>query len=69
MKSGKSYFAGRGISMETIDEFSLGYAPDAWDKLTKAFTARGVSRDFLLEDGLSMERQGGGLYDRFRPGC
>ena len=63
---GKAYFAGRGISMETIDEFSLGYAPDAWDKLTKAFTARGVSRDFLLEDGLSMERQGGGLYDRFR---
>ena len=64
---GKTYFAGRGIKMETIEEFGLGYAPDAWDKLTKAFLARGVPQDFLLEDGLAMERrEGNGIYDRFR---
>ncbi|MDY6268113.1 MAG: DNA primase [Selenomonadaceae bacterium] len=63
---GKAYFAGRGISVETIDEFSLGYAPEAWDKLSKAFLARGVPKEFLLENGLAMERQGGGIYDRFR---
>ena len=64
---GKAYFAGRGISMDTIEEFGLGYAPNAWDKLTKAFTAREVPQEFLLEDGLAMERrEGNGIYDRFR---
>ena len=64
---GKTYFAGRGISMDTIEEFGLGYAPNAWDKLTKAFLARGVPQAFLLEDGLAMERrEGQGIYDRFR---
>lgn len=64
---GKAYFAGRGISMDTIEEFGLGYAPNAWDKLTKAFLARGVPQEFLLEDGLAMERrEGQGIYDRFR---
>ena len=65
-EAGRSYFAGRGISKETIEAFGLGYAPPAWDKLAKAFTARGIKRDFLLEDGLVMERKDGGLYDRFR---
>ena len=64
---GKTYFAGRGISMDAIEEFGLGYAPNAWDKLTKAFLARGVPQAFLLEDGLAMERrEGQGIYDRFR---
>lgn len=64
---GKAYFAGRGIRQETIEEFQLGYAPPAWDKLSTAFLKRGVKQEFLLASGLSAERkQGGGLYDRFR---
>ena len=66
-EAGKAYFAGRGISPETIEEFKLGFAPNAWDKLSTAFTKRGVKQDFLLASGLSAERNnGGGLYDRFR---
>lgn len=66
-EEGKAYFAGRGISAETIEEFGLGYAPDAWDKLTSAFLKREVPASYLVECGLSMERrEGGGLYDRFR---
>ena len=64
---GKAYFAGRGIRQETIEEFQLGYAPPAWDKLSTAFLKRGIKQDFLLASGLCAERkQGGGLYDRFR---
>lgn len=64
---GKAYFAGRGIRQETIEEFQLGYAPPAWDKLSTAFLKRGIKQEFLLASGLSAERkQGGGLYDRFR---
>lgn len=63
---GKAYFAGRGIRQETIEEFQLGYAPPAWDKLSTAFLKRGIKQEFLLASGLCAERkQGGGLYDRF----
>ena len=64
---GKAYFAGRSIRQETIEEFQLGYAPPAWDKLSTAFLKRGIKQEFLLASGLSAERkQGSGLYDRFR---
>ncbi len=66
-EAGKAYFAGRDISPETIEEFKLGFAPNAWDKLSTAFTKRGVKQEFLLASGLSAERNNsGGLYDRFR---
>ena len=66
-KVGLAYFAGRGISQETIEEFSLGFAPDSWDKLTSAFTKRGVKQELLLQAGLVSESQKGkGVYDRFR---
>lgn len=65
-EAGKAYFAGRGISAATIEEFGLGYAPDAWDKLTGAFLKRGVKEEYLVACGLAQERQGGGIYDRFR---
>lgn len=66
-EQGKAYFAGRGIRQETIEEFQLGYAPPAWDKLSTAFLKRGIKQEFLLASGLCAERkQGGGLYDRFR---
>ncbi|SFT49175.1 DNA primase [Selenomonas sp. GACV-9] len=66
-EAGKAYFAGRDISPETIEEFKLGFAPNAWDKLSTAFAKRGVKQEFLLASGLAAERNnGGGLYDRFR---
>ena len=64
---GKAYFASRAISAETIEEFKLGFAPHAWDKLSTAFLRRGVKQEFLLSGGLAAERQNsGGIYDRFR---
>ena len=64
---GKAYFASRAISAETIEEFKLGFAPHAWDKLSAAFLKRGVKQELLLSGGLAAERQnGGGIYDRFR---
>lgn len=66
-KAGLDYFHGRGIGDDIIKEFRLGFAPDAWDKLTKAFAKRGVKTELLLESGLVVKRQqGDGEYDRFR---
>ncbi len=67
-RPGLAYFAGRGISETVIEEFSLGFAPDSWDKLSSAFMKRGVKPELLLKAGLVSESQrgGGGVYDRFR---
>ena len=66
-KAGLAYFHKRGIDDDIIEEFQLGFAPDAWNKLTDAFAKRGVNQDLLLESGLVVKRQqGGGEYDRFR---
>ena len=66
-EAGKAYLAGRGISRETMEEFKLGYAPDAWDKLVSAFRKRGVEDWLLLEAGLaSRGKDPSRIYDRFR---
>lgn len=65
-KPGKEYFLRRGITADIIEEFSLGFAPAAWDKLTRAFKKRKISESLLLEAGLSKRRNNGGIIDFFR---
>ncbi len=66
-EAGKTYLAGRGISRETMEEFKLGFAPNAWDKLVSAFRKRGVEDGLLLEAGLaSSGKETSRVYDRFR---
>jgi DNA primase len=63
----RDYFSQRGIKDEVIEEFHLGFAPPAWDKLSVAFQKRGIQASLLLESGLVAERQKAeGVYDRFR---
>lgn len=62
---GLRYFSGRGVGEKIIEEFGLGFAPDAPGKLRDAFLKRGVSSKLLLECGLAVERPGG-VYDKFR---
>ncbi len=66
-ENGRKYLLSRGISVETIKEFQLGFAPNAWDKLLDAFLKRGVQETHLLECGLVLERkESHGFYDKFR---
>ena len=61
------YLRARGVTDPLITEFSLGYAPDAWESLRRAARARGHSDESLLGLGLLMRREEGGKpYDRFR---
>jgi len=67
---GRLYFAERGIDLDTMVSFRLGYAPDRWDGLLTYMQERGVQAHELAENGLAVERgtqgKGGGYYDRFR---
>jgi DNA primase len=61
------YLRKRGVADDLITEFSLGYAPDAWESFRRAARARGHAEESLLGLGLVMRREEGGrVYDRFR---
>lgn len=67
---GRLYFARRGVDLDTIKGFRLGYAPERWDGLLTHMQERGVQPYELAENGLALERgtsgKGEGYYDRFR---
>ena len=63
----RRYAAARGLSADTITRFGLGFAPDQWSALLDAMTARGFTKEELLEAGLVLQNKTKGtLYDRFR---
>ena len=66
-EEGRTYLAGRGITSEAIERYGIGFAPDAWSKLSDAFQKRGISEHLLVTAGLAVKREHGeGVYDRFR---
>ncbi|MEO0472136.1 MAG: DNA primase [Bacteroidota bacterium] len=66
-KIGLSYFKERGILQSTIEEFQLGYSPDAWEAFAQEALAKQYKDEYLLELGLvSRSQKTGKLLDRFR---
>jgi DNA primase len=63
---GLSYFKERGFREDIIKKFELGYSPDAWDAFSNAAIKQNYQTEFLLESGLSVKRDNGTLYDRYR---
>lgn len=63
---GLSYFKERGFTSETIRKFELGYSPDQWEAFTSAAIKEGYQAQFLEETGLSVKRDNGSMYDRYR---
>ena len=62
---GRKFLAERGFSDSALSQFSVGYAPNEWDALTKTLTGQGFTIDELNLAGLSKEGQRGPI-DRFR---
>lgn len=60
------YIGRRRISPGWAKRFGLGAAPDGWDFLLKEMTARGYSKQELLEVGLIVAGKNGSFYDKFR---
>lgn len=64
-KPALAYLTKRGLTIETIKEFGLGYAPMSWDSLYKFMKKRGFTPKELEDAGLLIPSKNGG-YDRFR---
>lgn len=62
----RDYIAQRQISPRTATRFGLGAAPDQWDALTKAMTAKGYTKMELIDAGLAVAGKNGSIYDKFR---
>ena len=62
----RDYIAQRQISPRTATRFGLGAAPDQWDALTNAMTAKGYTKLELMDAGLAVAGKNGGIYDKFR---
>jgi DNA primase len=63
---GLSYFKERGFTNETIAKFGLGYSPETWDAFTKEALTKGYQLDYLDKVGLTIVREDGKHFDRFK---
>lgn len=60
------YLIGRGLSVNTINHFGLGCAPDGWDNLLKHLKSKGFSLNEMEQANVITKNSRGGYYDRFR---
>lgn len=62
----RDYLERRQVTLESIERFELGYAPNTWDGLLAHASSKGLSDQDLLSAGLVVEAESGRRYDRFR---
>jgi DNA primase len=59
------YFFRRGLTIKTLRNFGIGYAPQGWKNLINYFKKKGYSELDLLNAGLIVKGKNGSYYDRF----
>ncbi|WP_446210933.1 DNA primase [Micromonospora sp. IBSANI012] len=62
----REFLAQRGFDRAAAQRYGCGFAPDAWDLLTKHLRQQGFTHDELVTGGLSRPSRSGTLIDRFR---
>lgn len=62
----RSYLQKRGISKETARDFKLGFAMPDWSALITHLKTKNVQLSAIEKAGLSIAKDNGGFYDRFR---
>jgi DNA primase len=62
----RQFLAERGFDKDAAQAYGCGFAPDAWDALTRHLQQKGFSNNELVSAGLSKEARSGSLIDRFR---
>src|SRR3989338_11350844 len=65
-KAALSYLQTRGLTVDIIQRFKLGYALNNWDNILIKLAKSDDERKQLLECGLIVKSEQGKLYDRFR---
>ena len=64
---GRAYLAKRGVPLEAVRLFRLGYAPDAWDDTVNWAKTKNYEWPLVEQAGLIIRKEGENrFYDRFR---
>ena len=67
-KIARDYIHKRSLSDETVKQFRLGYAPEAWRQTVDHIDRAGLSLKLAEQAGLVIAGKDGGYYDRFAGG-
>lgn len=62
----RSYLEGRGIGVDLIKRFRIGFAPDGRWEMSHELGKRGIAKDALVASGLAVQLDQGGTVVRFR---
>jgi DNA primase len=62
----RAYLESRGLRREALEQYGVGYAPSAWDRILTSALRSGFSEAELAAAGLAQRGRQGGFYDRFR---
>jgi len=62
----REFLAQRGFDRAAAEKYGCGFAPDAWDQLTRHLRQKGFTAQELITAGLAREARSGSLIDRFR---
>lgn len=65
-KIGLDYFLNRGLSMNTIKKFGLGFAPNEWDSLLKHLKSKGFKISDMVDAGVVKVGRNNHYYDTFK---
>ena len=66
-KQALDYLRSRGLSMDIIRSFGLGFAPDSWEAARDYLNKLGYTDQQLINAGIVVESaEKGRIYDRFR---
>jgi len=62
----RRYLRSRGFDGDAARRFKLGWAPDAWDHISRLLQQRGFARQDLVDAGLAFVNRANRLQDQFR---
>jgi len=65
-KEAMEYLQKRGLSLETIKQWQIGFAPDDFHSLEHALSSKQVRQTDMVKAGVSTKNERGQVYDRFR---
>jgi DNA primase len=62
----KAYAKKRGLKLETVKEWTIGFAPQGYSNLSDALKQKKVKEDDAVKAGVLVRNEKGNVYDRFR---
>ena len=65
-KMAMDYITGRGLLLNTVKDFELGFSPNTWEAIRQYLMGKGYVETELKAAGLVTEGNEGSVHDRFR---